>query len=208
MQKVALFIVLASVVLSGCNRRAEDPNNCSAGKAQPAMDVGQAMSVLKAAGYEVRRPDEAPAASVSTPAPAQAATAAPPQMPEQAPAPAQVPAQVPVEAPAPAQAEAPVQTAARHRFSLLCNATVQGQRVSQSLSIDLDADTVNGAQAEVSDTEIKWTTQSRDQSGTAFNGETHTLNRLTGDYRFYDEAAIYSADAPTWQCAPASKRLF
>jgi hypothetical protein len=200
MQKVALFIVLASVVLSGCNRRADDSNNCSAGKAQPAMDVGQAMSVLKAAGYEVRRPDEAPAVSVSTPAPAQAATAAPPQMPEQAPA--------PVQAPAPAQAEAPAHTAARHRFSLLCNATVQGQRVSQSLSIDLDADTVNGAQAEVSDTEIKWTTQSRDQSGTAFNGETHTLNRLTGDYRFYDEAAIYSADAPTWQCAPASKRLF
>jgi hypothetical protein len=202
MQKVALFVVVASVVLSGCDRRAEEVKDCSAGKAQPAMDVGQAMSVLKAAGYEVKRPDAAPAAATPAPTsmPAQAAAPAQPQMSEQAPA--------PVQAPAAPQAEAPVQTAARHRFSLLCNATVQGQRLSQSLSIDLDADTVNGAQAEVSDTEIKWTTQSRDQSGTAFNGETHTLNRLTGDYRFYDEAAIYSADAPTWQCAPASKRLF
>ena len=152
------------------------------------MDIGQAMSVLKAAGYEVRRPDDAIAA------PAQ------PQAPEQAPP--------PVQTPAPLQAKAPVRTRAQHQFSLLCNATVQGQRVSQSLAVDLDADTVNGSQAEVSDTEIKWTTQSRDQSGAAFNGETHTLNRLTGDYRFYDEAAIYSAAAPTWQCALESTRLF
>jgi outer membrane murein-binding lipoprotein Lpp len=203
MHKVALFVVVASVVLSGCNRRAEDVKNCSAGQAQPAMDVGQAMSVLKAAGYEVRRPDEAPTASASTtsaPAAAQAAAPAQPQVLEQAPAPLQTPA--------PVQAEAPVQSTAKHRFSLLCEATVQGQRESQSLAVDLDAATVNGARADVSDTEIKWTTQSRDESGTAFNGETHTLNRLTGDYRFYDAAAIYSADAPTWQCAPASKRLF
>jgi hypothetical protein len=203
MHKVALFVVVASVVLSGCNRRAEDVKDCSAGKAQPAMDVGQAMSVLKAAGYEVRRPDEALAASAATSASSSAAQAAAPaqaQMPQQTPA--------PVQTPAPAQAEASVSTTAKHRFSLLCEATVQGQRESQSLSVDLDAATVNGARAEVSDTEIKWTTQSRDESGTAFNGETHTLNRLTGDYRFYDAAAIYSADAPTWQCAPASKRLF
>ena len=188
MQKVALFVVVASVLLSGCNRRAEEVKDCSAGKAQPAMDIGQAMSVLKAAGYEVRRPDDAIAA------PAQ------PQAPEQAPP--------PVQTPAPLQAKAPVRTRAQHQFSLLCNATVQGQRVSQSLAVDLDADTVNGSQAEVSDTEIKWTTQSRDQSGAAFNGETHTLNRLTGDYRFYDEAAIYSAAAPTWKCALESTRLF
>jgi hypothetical protein len=197
MHKVALFVVVASVLLSGCERRAEDVKDCSAGKAQPAMDVGQAMSVLKAAGYEVKRPDETAAAAAvaaSTPEPARQQAA------EQAPA--------PVQAPASAQAGTPAPVAARHQFSLLCNATVQGERVSQSLAIDLDADTVNGTRAEVSDTEIKWTTQSRDQLGTAFNGETHTLDRLTGDYRFYDEAAIYSAAAPTWQCAPASKRLF
>jgi len=196
MHRVALFVVVASVLLSGCERRAEDVKDCSAGKAQPAMDVGQAMSVLEAAGYEVKRPDETAAAAAavaaSPPAPARQ------QVVEQAPEPAQ----------APAQAGIPEPVGARHQFSLLCNATVQGERVSQSLAIDLDADTVNGTRAEVSDTEIKWTTQSRDQSGTAFNGETHTLNRLTGDYRFYDEAAIYSASAPIWQCAPASKRLF
>jgi hypothetical protein len=202
MHKVALFVVVASVLLSGCERRAEDVKDCSAGKAQPAMDVGQAMSVLKAAGYEVRRPDEASAASapISVSTATQTTAPAQPEVPEQAPA--------PVQTPAPVQPEARAQTSAHRQFSLLCSATVQGQRVSQNLAIDLDADTVNGARAEVSDTEIKWTTQSRDQSGTAFNGETHTLNRLTGDYRFYDEAAIYSADVPTWQCAPASKRLF
>ena len=69
MHRVALFVVVASVVLSGCNRRAEDVKDCSAGKAQPAMDVGQAMSVLKAAGYEVRRPDEAPADLTRLPPP-------------------------------------------------------------------------------------------------------------------------------------------
>jgi hypothetical protein len=199
MQKVALLAVAAtaaSVLLSGCNHRADDARNCIAGQAQPAMDVSQAMSVLKAAGYDVRRPDEAPPA---TPAPAQTS------------APAQEPAPAPQQAPAPVQADAPAQNTqnrSHRRFSLLCNTTVQGERESQSLAIDLDADTVNGAHAEVSDTEIKWTTQARDQSGTAFNGEIHTLNRLTGDYRFYDEAAIYSAAAPTWQCAPASSRLF
>ncbi|GAB7524032.1 hypothetical protein [Paraburkholderia sp. 2C] len=202
MHKVALFVVVASVALSGCNRRAEEVKDCSAGQARPAMDVGQAMSVLKAAGYEVRRPDEAPSlptsATVSTSA--QIAAPAQPQTPEPAPA--------PVQTPAPVQAAAPVHSTAPHRFSLLCNATVQGQPASQSLSVDLDADTVNGVQAEVSDTEIRWTTQSRDPSGAVFNGETHTLNRLTGDYRFYDEAAIYSATAPTWQCALASKRVF
>jgi outer membrane murein-binding lipoprotein Lpp len=207
MHKVALFVVVASVLLSGCNRRAEEVKDCSAGKAQPAMDVGQAMSVLKAAGYEVRRPDEAPSGSAAISPSVTASTAAPgaapaqqPQAPEQAPAPVQTPAL--------AQAAAPVHTTTPHRFSLLCNATIQGQPVSQSLAVDLDADTVNGVQAEVSDTEIRWTTQSHDQSGAAFNGETHTLNRLTGDYRFYDEAAIYSATAPTWQCALASKRVF
>ncbi|HEY4349985.1 MAG TPA: hypothetical protein VGN31_02090 [Paraburkholderia sp.] len=163
------------------------------------------MSVLKAAGYEVRRPDEAPTASStgSTAAQTAALTAAPPAQPQ---APEQAPP--PVQTPVPLQAQAPARTRAQRQFSLLCNATVQGQRVSQSLAVDLDADTVNGAQAEVSDTEIKWSTQSRDESGTAFNGETHTLNRLTGDYRFYDEAAIYSAAAPTWQCAVESKQLF
>src|ERR1700754_583092 len=97
MQKVALFVVVASVLLSGCNRRAEEVKDCSAGKAQPAMDIGQAMSVLKAAGYEVRRPDDAIAA------PAQ------PQAPEQAPP--------PVQTPAPLQAKAPVRTRAQHQFS-------------------------------------------------------------------------------------------
>src|ERR1700759_5663714 len=116
MHRVALFVVVASVVLSGCNRRAEDVKDCIAGKTQPAMDVGQAMSVLKAAGFEISRPDNTPV--TAAPAPTIASSPAPPTA-------AQGPAQ--------------------RQFSLLCNTTVQGQRVSQSLSVDLDSDTVNGA---------------------------------------------------------------
>jgi hypothetical protein len=190
MHKTVLFVVFACALLSGCDHRVEDIGNCIAGKiagtTQPAMDVGRALSVLKAAGFVVSRPDDAAATSV----PAQV----------QVPAPAQT-------APA-AQTAAPAHTAAQRQFSLLCHASVEGQRVSQNLSVNLDADTVNGARADVSDTEIKWTTQSRDNPGAAFSGQMHTLNRLNGDYRFYDEGAMYAAATPTYQCALASARLF
>jgi hypothetical protein len=176
MHKIALLAVAMSALLGGCERRVDEIKDCIAGKAQ-SIDVGQAMSVLKAAGFDVRRADDA-----ATPAPSTPASAL------------------------------PAQTAAHRLVSLLCNTTVQGQRVSQSLTVDLDADTVNGARADVSDTEIKWTTQSRDgastNAGIAFTGQVHTLNRMNGDYRFYDEGAMYAAPAPTYQCALESKRLF
>ncbi|CAB3769149.1 hypothetical protein [Paraburkholderia humisilvae] len=173
MYKIALLAVTVSALLSGCDRRVEDIKDCIAGKTQ-TMDVDQAVSVVKAAGFEVTRPD-----SIATPAPS-----------------------------TPASSSSPSVTSAHPPFSLLCNTTVQGQRVSQSLTVDLDADTVNGARAEVSDNEIKWTTQSRDRTGAAFAGQVHTLNRLNGDYRFYDEGAMYAAPVPTYQCTLAAKRLF
>ncbi|CAB3755721.1 hypothetical protein [Paraburkholderia solisilvae] len=190
MHKVALFTVAVSVLLSGCNRHTDDARNCVAGNTQ-SMNVAQAMAVLKAAGYEVRQAGDAPAPTAQTAVPPQIAVA-PPIPPQIAPAP---------------QTEAPAQTSARRQFSLVCNTTLQGQRVSQNLSVDLDADTVNGTKAQVSDAEIKWKTDAHDQNGTAFSGEVHTLNRLTGDYRFYDESALYSS-VPVWQCAPAATRLF
>jgi hypothetical protein len=192
MHKVALFAVAASVLLSGCDRHTDDAKNCVVGNTQ-SMDVAQAMSVLKAAGYDIRQAGDAPAATAQTAAPPQIAVA-PPAAPQ------------PPIAPAP-RIDAPTQTSARRQFSLLCNTTLQGQRVSQSLSVDLDADTVNGTKAQISDSEIKWKTGAHDQNGTAFSGEVHTLNRLTGDYRFYDESALYSS-VPVWQCAPASTRVF
>ncbi|MFC0399106.1 hypothetical protein [Paraburkholderia rhizosphaerae] len=179
MHKIALLAVAVSVLLSGCERRIEEIKDCIAGKTQP-VDVDQAVKIVKAAGFEVRRPD-----SIMTPAPSSSAASA-----------------------SSSTSSLPKQASTHQPFSLLCNTTVQGQPVSQSLTVDLDAATVNGVRADVSETEIKWTTQSRDHTGAAFTGQIHTLNRLNGNYRFHDEGAVYAAPVPSYRCALASKRLF
>src|SRR5262249_17381966 len=125
MYKIALLAVAVSALLGGCDRRVEEIKDCIAGKTQP-VDVDEAVKIVKAAGFEVRRPD-----SIMTPAPSSTPAT-------------------------PSTSTTSTHTSAHQPFSLLCNTTVQGKPVSQSLTVDLDADTVNGARADISDTEIKW----------------------------------------------------
>lgn len=94
------------------------------------------------------------------------------------------------------------------QFTLLCSTVISGQRISQTLSVDLDAGTVNGSPAQITSNDIKWSTPSRNPYNGVRSVETHTLNRLNGDYRWYVEGAMYAAPPPTYACAPAPAPSF
>lgn len=163
MKRTIVLVALAALALSACDHNLNDIKDCVAGRRRP-VPLDEAVSIVKAAGFEVRK---------------QAA-----------------------------EAPKPVEMAPPRQFALLCDATVRGQRISESLSVDLDARTVNGVRAQVSPTELRWSTPYRNPGNGVASGEVHTLNRLNGDYRFYVEGAMYAEPPPTYRCQMAPRPVF
>ncbi|WP_143062226.1 hypothetical protein [Paraburkholderia diazotrophica] len=161
MKRSRLPIVFALLLLTGCDGKLDNINDCIAGKEKP-VPLQKAIEVVKAAGLEVREPEPAKANEPSPP----------------------------------------------RQFMLLCVTTVQGQRLTQSLSVDLDARTVNGASADITPDQIKWSTPERNPYNGTQTKDVHSLNRLNGDYRSYTEGAIYAAPPPTYGCTTAPKPAF
>jgi len=98
-------------------------------------------------------------------------------------------------------------TADTNRLNLLCQTDVEGQRLTVVLHIDLDSRKVNGLAANVTEDEINWASGTTAPSGRP-TLQHHALNRLNGDYRSYQDGAIYAAPPPTYHCSPAPAAAF
>lgn len=98
-------------------------------------------------------------------------------------------------------------TADTSRLNLLCQTDVEGQRLTVVLHINLDSRKVNGLAANVTEDEINWASGTTAPSGRP-TSQHHTLNRLNGDYRSYQDGAIYAAPPPTYHCSPAPAAAF
>jgi hypothetical protein len=94
-----------------------------------------------------------------------------------------------------------------NRLNLLCQTDVEGQRLTVVLHIDMNSRTVNGLAAHVTEDEVKWTSGTTATSGRP-TLEHHTLNRLNGDYRSYQDGALYAAPPPTYHCSSAPAATF
>ncbi|MBJ9626056.1 hypothetical protein [Burkholderia multivorans] len=93
-------------------------------------------------------------------------------------------------------------------FDLLCVAEIDGQRFTRTIHLNIPSKIANGLPAAVTSDEVKWTSQVRNQVTGRSTLEHHTLNRLNGDYRYYDDGVIYSRAPATYHCSKAPSAQF
>lgn len=104
--------------------------------------------------------------------------------------------------------KAPGAPAPSGQVDLLCTADVSGQRLTALIHIDLGSRTVNGLAANVMSDEITWATGAQNPATGNPALVRHTLNRLNGDYRSYQDGALYAAPPPTYRCSKAPAAQF
>lgn len=91
---------------------------------------------------------------------------------------------------------------------LLCEAVIDGQRFTQTIHLDIASKAANGLAAAVTEDEVKWTSGVQNPVTGKPTLEHHTLNRLNGDYRFYEDGVLYSRAPPTYHCSNAPTAQF
>ena len=91
---------------------------------------------------------------------------------------------------------------------LLCEAVIDGQRFTQTIHLDIASKAANGLVAAVTEDEVKWTSGVQNPVTGKPTLEHHTLSRLNGDYRFYEDGVLYSRAPPTYHCSKAPTAQF
>ena len=91
---------------------------------------------------------------------------------------------------------------------LLCEAVIGGQRFTKTIHLDIASKAANGLAAAVTEDEVKWTSGVQSPVTGKPTLEHHTLNRLNGDYRYYDDGVVYASTPPTYHCSKAPTAQF
>ena len=91
---------------------------------------------------------------------------------------------------------------------LLCEAVIGGQRFTKTIHLDIASKAANGLAAAVTEDEVKWTSGVQSPVTGKPTLEHHTLSRLNGDYRFYEDGVLYSRAPPTYHCSKAPTAQF
>lgn len=86
---------------------------------------------------------------------------------------------------------------------LLCEAVIGGQRLTKTIHLDIASKAANGLAAAVTEDEVRWTSSVQNSVTGKSALEHHTLSRLNGDYRSYEEGVLYSRTPPTYSCSKA-----
>lgn len=86
---------------------------------------------------------------------------------------------------------------------LLCEAVIDGQRLTKTIHLDIASKAANGLAAAVTEDEVKWTSSVQNSVTGKPALEQHTLSRLNGDYRSYEVGVLYGRTPPTYQCSKA-----
>ena len=93
-------------------------------------------------------------------------------------------------------------------FTLLCKASVNGQLFTKNLEINYQDNKVDGIRAVITDTMITWNSRDFDQYRKTNVVTRHELNRLAGNYRYWQDGAIYSSPPPSYACEKAPQPKF
>ncbi|MBZ9781611.1 hypothetical protein K9857_08605 [Pseudomonas sp. REP124] len=93
-------------------------------------------------------------------------------------------------------------------FNLLCEAAINGQRYTKTIHLDIASKAANGVVAVITEDEVKWTSGVQNPVTGKPTLEHHTLNRLNGDYRYYDDGVVYASNPPTYHCSKAPPAQF
>ncbi|PCR93238.1 hypothetical protein CP336_27370 [Pseudomonas fluorescens] len=91
---------------------------------------------------------------------------------------------------------------------LLCEAVIGGQRFTKTIHLDIASKAANGLAAAFTEDEVKWTSGVPNPVTGNPTLEHHTLNRLNGDYRYYDDGVVYASTPPTYHCLKAPTAQF
>ena len=113
--------------------------------------------------------------------------------------------------PTPSTPTSPVSSAAAPTSGplvLLCEAVINGQRFTKTIQLDIASKAANGLAAAVTEDEVKWTSGVQNPVTGKPALEHHTLNRLNGDYRYYDDGVVYASAPPTYHCSKAPTAQF
>ncbi|MPQ69656.1 MULTISPECIES: hypothetical protein [unclassified Pseudomonas] len=93
-------------------------------------------------------------------------------------------------------------------LNLLCEAEIYGQRFTTTIHLDIASKAANGLAAAVTEDEVKWTSGVQNPVTGKPTLEHHTLSRLNGDYRYYDDGVVYSSAPATYHCSKAPTAQF
>ncbi|MCU1751613.1 hypothetical protein [Pseudomonas sp. 6D_7.1_Bac1] len=93
-------------------------------------------------------------------------------------------------------------------LDLLCEAEIYGQRFTTTIHLDIALKAANGLAAAVTEDEVKWTSGVQNPVTGKPTLEHHTLNRLNGDYRYYDDGVVYGSAPATYHCSKAPTAQF
>jgi len=100
-------------------------------------------------------------------------------------------------------AAAPAAAPSSGSLDLLCEAEIYGQRFTTMIHLNIASKAANGLTATVTEDEVKWTSGVQNPVTGKPTLEHHTLNRLNGDYRYYDDGVVYSSAPATYHCSKA-----
>lgn len=91
---------------------------------------------------------------------------------------------------------------------LLCKASVQGQFLTEILTVDLGGQTVNKQRAEIDQNTMNWTSKRLDAIQGREITYKHRLDRLSGAYTSYGVGVMYAGPGPTFICEKAPPAKF
>lgn len=91
---------------------------------------------------------------------------------------------------------------------LLCKASLQGQLLTEIITVDAATRTVNKEKADISPNTITWTSKRRDEIQGREVTYKHRIDRLSGAYTSYGVGVQYAGPGPTFICEKAPPAKF